>query len=81
MWYYELFHNFITKSQYVHLNIEGTLEPEMFFKLAKRNNIKLKEKSVKELKSSYKFNNLQYFLDIYNIRSKILIKKRDFYDS
>jgi len=64
----------------LHLHIEGTLEPEIFFKLAKRNNIKLKEKSVKELKSLYKFDNLQDFLDIYNIRSKVLIKKRDFYD-
>jgi len=64
----------------LHLHIEGTLEPEMLFKLAKRNNIKLKEKSVKKLKLSYKFDNLQDFLDIYNIRSKVLIKKRDFYD-
>ncbi|MDH3780582.1 MAG: adenosine deaminase, partial [Nitrosopumilus sp.] len=46
----------------------------------RRNNIKLKEKSVKELKSLYKFDNLQDFLDIYNVRSKVLIKKRDFYD-
>jgi len=64
----------------LHLHIEGTLEPEILFKIAKRNNIKLKEKSVKELKSSYKFDNLQDFLDIYNVRSKVLIKKRDFYD-
>ena len=64
----------------LHLHIEGTLEPEMSFKIAKRNNIKLKEKSVKELKSPYEFDNLQDFLDIYNVRSKVLIKKRDFYD-
>ena len=64
----------------LHLHIEGTLEPEMSFKIAKRNNIKLKEKSVEDLKSSYKFDNLQNFLDIYNVRSKVLIKKRDFYD-
>ena len=64
----------------LHLHVEGTLEPELLFKIAKRNNIKLKEKSVKELKSSYEFDNLQDFLDIYNVRSKVLIKKRDFYD-
>ena len=64
----------------LHLHIEGTLEPEMLFKIAKRNNIKLKDKSVKELKALCKFDNLQDFLDIYNIRSKVLIKKRDFYD-
>lgn len=64
----------------LHLHIEGTLEPEMLFKIAERNNIKLKEKSVKELKSSYEFDNLQDFLCIYNVRSKVLIKKRDFYD-
>ena len=64
----------------LHLHIEGTLEPEMLFKIAKRNNIKLKEKSVKELKASYEFDNLQDFLDIYHVGSKVLIKKRDFYD-
>jgi len=64
----------------LHLHIEGTLEPEMLFKIAKRNKIKLKEKFVKELKSSYEFDNLQDFLNVYNIRSKALIKKMDFYD-
>ncbi len=62
----------------LHLHIEGTLEPEMSFKIAKRNSIKLKEKSVKELKSPYEFDNLQDFLDIYNARSKVLIKKKGF---
>jgi adenosine deaminase len=49
----------------LHLHIEETLEPELLFKLAKRNNIPLKYASVEELRKAYNFNNLQDFLDIY----------------
>jgi len=49
----------------LHLHIEGTLEPEMMFDLAKRNHIKLPYTSVEQIRQAYKFNNLQEFLDIY----------------
>lgn len=49
----------------LHLHIEGSLEPELVFQLAKRNNIPLKYTSIEELKKAYNFNNLQDFLDIY----------------
>lgn len=40
----------------LHLHIEGTFEPELMFKIAKKNNIELKYKSIYELKKAYKFN-------------------------
>jgi len=49
----------------LHLHIEWTFEPSLMFKIAKRNWIKLKYKSVEALKKAYNFSNLQDFLDIY----------------
>ncbi len=64
----------------LHLHIEGTLEPELMFKLAKRNNIFIPYKNVEEVKSAYKFKNLDSFLDIYYQSSKVLITEEDFFD-
>jgi len=75
----ENFINNIPKAE-LHLHIEGTFEPELMFKIAERNNISLKYKSVEELHSAYKFNNLQDFLDIYYAGANVLITEQDFYD-
>jgi len=64
----------------LHLHIEGTLEPEMMFSMAKRNNITIPYNSVNEVKEAYNFTNLQSFLDIYYSGAKVLISKQDFYD-
>lgn len=64
----------------LHLHIEGTFEPELMFKIAKRNNRKIDYASVAELKSAYRFNNLQEFLDIYYAGAAVLIEEQDFYD-
>lgn len=64
----------------LHLHIEGSLEPELMFSLAKRNNIELPYKSVEEVRKAYQFHNLQSFLDIYYAGASILIKEQDFYD-
>jgi adenosine deaminase len=64
----------------LHLHIEGTFEPELMFKIAKRNNITLPYKSVEELKEKYKFKNLQEFLDIYYQGCNSLIHEEDFSD-
>ena len=64
----------------LHLHIEGTFEPELMFKIAKRNNIEIKYKSVDEIKKAYNFNNLQEFLDIYYDGASVLINEKDFYD-
>lgn len=64
----------------LHLHIEGSLEPEMLFELARRNQIPLKYKSVEELKKAYQFSNLQEFLDIYYEGANVLREEQDFYD-
>ena len=64
----------------LHLHIEGTLEPEHLFKLAKRNNIQIPFVNVNEIKSAYSFNNLESFLKIFYQGSRVLIKERDFFD-
>ena len=48
----------------LHLHIEGSLEPEMMFELAERNNVPLPFASVEEVQAAYVFSDLQSFLDI-----------------
>lgn len=64
----------------LHLHIEGTFEPELMFKIAERNNIKLPYPSIEALKEAYNFSNLQDFLDIYYQGASTLITERDFFD-
>ena len=64
----------------LHLHIEGSFEPELMFEIAKRNNIVLEYDSVESLKSAYKFNILQEFLDIYYTGAQVLIQEQDFFD-
>ncbi len=78
----ESLENFIQKipKAELHVHIEGTLEPELMFKLAKRNEIELKYKSVNEVKRAYNFHSLQSFLDIYYAGANVLLTEQDFYD-
>ena len=64
----------------LHLHIEGTLEPDHMFQLAKKNNISIPFKNIKEVKEAYNFSNLESFLKIYYEGSKVLIKEEDFFD-
>ena len=64
----------------LHLHIEGSLEPELMFKLSKRNKIKIPFKTVEEVKSAYNFSNLDSFLKIYYEGSKVLVTEEDFFD-
>jgi adenosine deaminase len=64
----------------LHLHIEGTLEPELMFALAKRNGVALPYGSVEELRAAYDFGNLQDFLDLYYQGTKVLCEERDFYE-
>ena len=64
----------------MHLHIEGTLEPEHMFELAKRNNVSIPYNNVEEVKSAYNFKNLDSFLNIYYQGSKVLIHEKDFFD-
>lgn len=64
----------------LHLHLEGSLEPELMFKLAKRNSITLPFDSVEQIREAYEFSNLQDFLDIYYQGANVLQCEQDFYD-
>jgi adenine deaminase len=64
----------------LHVHIEGTLESELAFRLAKKHGIALPYKSVAELRRAYDFSNLQSFLDIYYAGAAVLKDEDDFYE-
>ena len=64
----------------LHLHIEGSLEPEMLFELAQRNNIRIPFANVEDVRKAYNFSNLQDFLDIYYQGMNVLQTEQDFYD-
>lgn len=64
----------------LHMHVEGSLEPEMMFELAERNQVKLPYRSVDEIRAAYQFENLQSFLDVYYAGSSVLQTEQDFYD-
>ncbi len=64
----------------LHLHIEGTLEPELMFKLARRNGVGLPYESVEDVRRAYVFSDLQSFLDIYYAGCCVLLTEEDFYD-
>jgi adenosine deaminase len=64
----------------LHMHIEGSLEPEMIFRLAERNGVTLACPSVEALRAAYAFKDLQSFLDIYYAGASVLLKAEDFFD-
>lgn len=64
----------------LHIHIEGSLEPELMFELAARNNISLPFGSIEEVRKAYNFSDLQSFLNIYYAGAGVLINEQDFYD-
>lgn len=64
----------------LHLHIEGSLEPEQMFDMAKRNDVTLPYSSVDEIRAAYAFNNLQEFLDLYYAGMSVLQTQQDFHD-
>jgi adenosine deaminase len=64
----------------LHLHIEGSLEPEQMFELARRNKVAIPFASVEEVRAAYSFSNLQDFLDIYYQGADVLRTEEDFPD-
>jgi len=64
----------------LHLHLEGTLEPELLFKLAERHGVALPWPDVEALRAAYNFGNLQEFLDLYYAGADVLRTEQDFYD-
>lgn len=64
----------------LHIHLEGSLEPELMFALAKRNSVAIPFKSVEEVRAAYEFSRLQDFLDIYYAGANVLCTEEDFHD-
>ena len=64
----------------LHLHIEGSFEPELLFEIARRNRVELPYRTVDELRTAYKFSNLQEFLDIYYQGMGVLLTEEDYFD-
>ena len=64
----------------LHLHIEGSLEPEMMFALARKNGVTLPYASVEEVRAAYQFADLQSFLDLYYAGAAVLQTEQDFFD-
>jgi adenosine deaminase len=63
----------------LHLHIEGTLEPELTFELAKKHGVVPKYKDVEALRAAYDFSDLQSFLDLYYAGADVLRDEDDFH--
>ncbi len=64
----------------LHMHIEGSLEPELIFQMAKRNQVQIPYSSVDVLRAAYAFTDLQSFLDIYYAGASVLLQEPDFFD-
>jgi adenine deaminase len=64
----------------LHLHIEGTLEPDTAFAMARRNDVELPHEDEEALRRAYVFEDLQSFLDVYYAACSVLVTERDFYD-
>jgi adenosine deaminase len=63
----------------LHLHIEGTLEPELAFRLAKKHGVVLPYATVEEMRGAYQFADLQSFLHIYYAGTRVLRDADDFH--
>jgi adenine deaminase len=64
----------------LHIHIEGSLEPELMFALARRNGIRLPYPSIDAVREAYRFRDLQDFLNLYYQGMSVLVTEQDFYD-
>lgn len=64
----------------LHIHIEGTLEPEMMFEMARRNGVALPYATVDETRAAYQFTDLQSFLDLLYQGAAVLQTEQDYFD-
>lgn len=64
----------------LHMHLEGSLEAELLFDLAVRNDVRLRWDTPAALRAAYQFDGLQAFLDLYYEGCRVLLRERDFYE-
>lgn len=64
----------------LHMHLEGSIEADLMFRLARRNKVALKWGSEDEVRAAYRFANLQEFLDMYYAGLTVLLTEADFFD-
>ena len=64
----------------LHMHVEGSMDAEILWSLAHKNNYKLKYNSVEELVKAYKFNNLTEFIEMYMLGTRVIKSEQDLYD-
>ena len=70
--------NNIPKAE-LHLHIEGSLTPELMWRLAKKHSVTLPYANVEEIEAAYNFEDLQSFLDLYYAGAGVLKDEEDFF--
>ncbi|MHC6645376.1 adenosine deaminase [Alteromonas sp. HB246098] len=63
----------------LHLHIEGSLTPELMWRLAEKHSVSLPYASVEEIEAAYNFKDLQSFLDLYYAGAGVLRDEDDFF--
>jgi len=63
----------------LHVHLEGTLEPELSFELARKNGIDLPFDTPEDIVAAYDFVDLPSFLKIYYAAMQVLVEEADFY--
>jgi adenosine deaminase len=64
----------------LHVHLEGTLEPELKLTLAERNEVDIGQRTVEEVRSTYRFDSLASFLAVYYPAMQVLVTEQDFYE-
>ena len=64
----------------LHLHLEGTLEPDLKFRLGNRNRVDLPYRSEAELRAAYEFDDLPSFLTVYYEGMAVLLTEDDFFE-
>jgi adenosine deaminase len=62
----------------LHVHIEGALEPDLLFAMARRNGVDIGYGSAAELAKAYDFKDLTSFLEVYIAGTRVLAKRGDF---
>ena len=64
----------------LHVHLEGTLEPEMLFALARRNGVEIPWDSEAALRASYRYEGLASFSELYQAGLRVLRTERDYFE-